>query len=121
MTTTPSPLSHLTTALRSDNRSLLLSTLLHDPRHPDNTIANESPYSKHNISFPDELQRQQLIFSSTHLRRTLLRNVLRECHDEKSNDQRKKKKQKGNKTQVEEEEEMMSDLNEEILGSGGES
>lgn len=31
----------------------------------------------------------------------------------------KRRKQKGNKTQVEEEEEMMSDLNEELLATGG--
>ena len=107
----PSPLSHISAALREDNRSLLLETLLHDPRKPDetpSTIAATTPLDKKS-SYPSrDLQRQQLIFSSPHLRRTLLRNVLKKIDETK--------RKKGNKTHVEEEEEMMSDLNEELLG-----
>eukprot|EP00956_Cyclotella_meneghiniana_P021764 scaffold40144_cov74-Cyclotella_meneghiniana.AAC.1 len=108
----PSPLSHITAALREDNRSLLLQTLLHDPRKPDetpSTIATTTPLDKKSSSYPShDLQRQQLIFSTPHLRCTLLRNVLKKIDE--------KKRKRGNKTHVEEEEEMMSDLNEELLG-----
>jgi hypothetical protein len=113
----PPPLAHITTALRQDNRSLLLSTLQYDPRTPskedDTTIT--TPYQPPDNK-GEQLQRQNLIFGTSHLRRTLLRNVLAR-KDDKTQQQRGRRKQKGNKTQVEEEEEMMSDLNEELLGT----
>ena len=111
-----SPLSHIITALRTDNRDLLLETLQFDPRRPDNdptinpAISTASPAS----TAPSELETQQLVFATPHLRRTLLRNVLKSRED---GDKKKKKRQNKNKTQVEEEEEMMSDLNEEMLGT----
>ncbi|KAL3779471.1 hypothetical protein ACHAWO_006456 [Cyclotella atomus] len=109
----PPPLAHITTTLRQDNRSLLLSTLQYDPRTP--TTNGQDPITPYHPpeSISSELQRQNLIFGTSHLRRTLLRNVLR------NKDGGKRRKQKGNKTQVEEEEEMMSDLNEELLATGG--
>eukprot|EP00804_Cyclotella_cryptica_P022461 CCRYP_015090-RA/>CCRYP_015090-RA protein AED:0.00 eAED:0.00 QI:44/1/1/1/1/1/2/2000/882 len=136
-----SPLSHIIDALRHDNRSLLLETLRFDPRHPDDVLSNHGAPSSTttihaalagidgtggnnaNVTMPTELQKQQLLFATVHLRRTLLRNVLK-CHgvSEGSGGQTKKKKkskQNTNKTQVEEEEEMMSDLNEELLASFG--
>ena len=102
-----SPLSHITTALREDNRALLIETLLRDPRCPDETPLVADTY------LSPELQRQNLIFSTSHLRRTLLHNVLK-----KNDEKKQRRKKKGNRTQVEEEEDMMSDLNEELLGGG---
>ena len=66
---------------------------------------------------PAELQRQRLIFASVHVRRTLLRNVLKcgAASEASGRKKEKKRKQNKNKTQVEEEEEIMSDLNEELL------